>query len=336
MAGGSLTVVDRVEAVRRPRSSVEQPQRRGDVGHLDHLHAVDRRSLRVAARARSPGSAGHHGHRKPSRAASASRCGQVADPAQLAGQADLAHRHHAGGRRAAERGRGQRDRDRQVAGRLGQPGAADGRGEDVVVVQPDAAVLLEHGEHHRHPGGVEPGRRTPRPLGGGGVTSACTSASSGRRPSMVTATQVPGDLLVVVLDEQAGRVGDRGDAVGGEVEAADLVDRAEAVLHRPDHPEPGVAVALEVEHHVDEVLEHPRAGDRAVLGDVADEHGGDVAGLGDPDQRGGDLLDLGDAAGHAVDARRRRWSGSSRRPAASGRTCSMWVSTAPRSVSAAR
>ena len=56
-----------------------------------------------------------------------------------------------------------------------------------------------------------------------------------------------------------------------EVEAADLVDRAEAVLHRPDHPEPGVAVALEVEHHVDDVLEHPRAGDRAVLGDVADD-----------------------------------------------------------------
>ena len=68
-----------------------------------------------------------------------------------------------------------------------------------------------------------------------------------------------GDVGVVVLDEQAGRVGDRGDALRGQVEAADLVDRAEAVLHRPHHPEPGVAVALEVEHHVDEVLEHPRA-----------------------------------------------------------------------------
>ena len=44
-----------------------------------------------------------------------------------------------------------------------------------------------------------------------------------------------------------------------EVEAADLVDRAEAVLQRADHPEPGVAVALEVEHDVDDVLEHARA-----------------------------------------------------------------------------
>jgi hypothetical protein len=108
---------------------------------------------------------------------------------------------------------------------------------------------------------------------------------------------------VVVLDEQPGGIGDLGDAVGGEVEAADLVDRAEPVLDRAQHPEPGVAVALEVEHHVDEVLEHPGPGDRALLGDVADDDRGDVAGLGDPDQRGGDLLDLGDAAGHTLDTR---------------------------------
>ena len=121
-----------------------------------------------------------------------------------------------------------------------------------------------------------------------------------------------------------------------EVEAADLVDRAEAVLHRADHPEPGVAVALEVEHHVDEVLEHPRAGDRAVLGDVADHDRGDVAGLGHPDQRGRDLLDLGDAAGHAVDvggADGLHGVDDQQRRAG---PASMWVSTAPRSVSAAR
>ena len=40
---------------------------------------------------------------------------------------------------------------------------------------------------------------------------------------------------------------------------------------------------------------------RAVLGDVADEDGRDVAGLGHPDQRGRDLLDLGDTAGDAVE-----------------------------------
>ena len=71
-----------------------------------------------------------------------------------------------------------------------------------------------------------------------------------------------GDRLVVAGDEQPGGVGDRDDAVAGQVEAADLVDRAEAVLDRADHPQPRAALALELQHHVDEVLEHPRAGDR--------------------------------------------------------------------------
>ena len=134
-----------------------------------------------------------------------------------------------------------------------------------------------------------------------GVTSACTSARIGRRPSSDHADAGAGDRLVVPGDEQPGRVGDRDDALAGQVEAADLVDRAEPVLDRADHPQPGAALALEVQHHVDEVLEHPRAGDAAVLGDVPDQHGGDVLGLGHPDQRGRDLLDLGDAAGDAVD-----------------------------------
>ena len=66
-------------------------------------------------------------------------------------------------------------------------------------------------------------------------------------------------------------------------------------------PQPGVAVALEVQHDVDEVLEQPRPGDRAVLGDVADEHGRDAALLGHPDQRGRDLADLADVARRPVD-----------------------------------
>jgi hypothetical protein len=102
------------------------------------------------------------------------------------------------------------------------------------------------------------------------------------------------------VEEQAGRVGDRHDPLRGEVEAADLVDRSEAVLDGADHPQPRGALALEVQHHVDEVLEDPRPGDRPVLGDVADDHQGDVAQLRHPDQGGGDLLDLGDASGHAV------------------------------------
>ena len=56
------------------------------------------------------------------------------------------------------------------------------------------------------------------------------------------------------------------------LEHAHLVRRAEAVLHRAQHAQRVRAVALEVEHRVDEVLEHARAGERTLLGDVADQH----------------------------------------------------------------
>ena len=121
---------------------------------------------------------------------------------------------------------------------------------------------------------------------------------------MLTATQVPGTWAWwLPTNRPVGSVTALMPSAD-EVEAADLVDGAEPVLHRPHHAEAGVAVALEVEHDVDHVLEDPRPGDRAVLGDVTDDHGGDVAGLGHPHERGGDLLDLGDTAGDALDARR--------------------------------
>ena len=57
----------------------------------------------------------------------------------------------------------------------------------------------------------------------------------------------------------------------GHLEDADLVGRAEAVLDRAQDAELVAALALEVEHRVDHVLEHARAGDLPVLGDVADQ-----------------------------------------------------------------
>ena len=48
--------------------------------------------------------------------------------------------------------------------------------------------------------------------------------------------------------------------------------RAEPVLQRVQHAQRVVAVAFEREHGVDDVLEHARPRERAVLGDVTDEH----------------------------------------------------------------
>ena len=55
-------------------------------------------------------------------------------------------------------------------------------------------------------------------------------------------------------------------------------------------------VALEIEDGVDDVLEHARAGDRALLRHVADEDHDDPALLREPRQLRRAFADLGDAA----------------------------------------
>ena len=58
-----------------------------------------------------------------------------------------------------------------------------------------------------------------------------------------------------------------------------------------------VAIALELENAVDEMLEHARAGHRPVLRDVPDEHGRDPASLRNAKETCRSLPDLGDGAG---------------------------------------
>ncbi len=66
----------------------------------------------------------------------------------------------------------------------------------------------------------------------------------------------------------------------GHGEDANLIDRAKAVFDGAHQPKAAVRVALEVQHGVDHVLEHARAGQGTLFGDVADQHDADAAGLG--------------------------------------------------------
>ena len=134
-----------------------------------------------------------------------------------------------------------------------------------------------------------------------GATSAWISTSSGRVPSMPANTQAPETWPRRSPEEQGRGVGDLRQAAVGHLEHADLVGRAEAVLDGAQDAELVAALALEVEHGVDHVLEHARAGDGAVLGDVADQQDGDAAALGERDQRLRRGAHLGDRAGRAVD-----------------------------------
>jgi len=64
-----------------------------------------------------------------------------------------------------------------------------------------------------------------------------------------------------------------------------------------------VPLTLEVQNDVDQVLEQPRAGDRAVLGDVSDQDGRDAALLCDRDEGGAHRPDLRHATGAAIGLR---------------------------------
>ena len=100
------------------------------------------------------------------------------------------------------------------------------------------------------------------------------------------------DLARQRLAEELRRIGHADEPVAGHLEDAELVRRAEAVLRRAQDAMRVVAVALELEHAVDEVLEHARAGDGAVLRHVADEDGRDARLLRDAQQAAGGLAHL--------------------------------------------
>ena len=104
------------------------------------------------------------------------------------------------------------------------------------------------------------------------LVSACTSTSSGRCPSSVGVTAEPGDAGAAVGEEQAAGVGNPDQAALDHLEHAQLVGGPEAMLDRAQQAQRVMAVAFEAEHGVDDVLEHPRPGEAAVFGDMADEH----------------------------------------------------------------
>ncbi len=58
-----------------------------------------------------------------------------------------------------------------------------------------------------------------------------------------------------------------------------------------------MSLAFEVQNDINQVLQQPRSGDRAILGHVADDHTCHVQCLCRADQCRGDFADLGDPAG---------------------------------------
>ena len=110
-------------------------------------------------------------------------------------------------------------------------------------------------------------------------------------------TAEPGTGLGALGEQRRRRRAHADEPALAHLEDADLARRAEAVLHGAHDAERVVAVALEVQHRVDHVLEHARPGDRTVLGDVTDDERRDAEVLGDAHQPRRARAHLADAAG---------------------------------------
>ena len=142
--------------------------------------------------------------------------------------------------------RGDRERDAEVGARLVDAHAAGDVDEDVGLAERDARMAAEHGDDHREPLRVDAGADAARHREVGRRRRAPGSrAGAACVPSSAQVTTEPG-WSVLAAPEQLGRVGDADEARGGHLEDAELVRRAEAVLHGAQDPVRAVAVALEL------------------------------------------------------------------------------------------
>ena len=127
------------------------------------------------------------------------------------------------------------------------------------------------------------------------LTSAWTSTRKQRVPSTATWTAAPTDGAPSPRKSRDGSATPSRPGAG-HLEDAELVGGAEAVLGGAQGAEEAVPVAFELEHRVDHVLEDAGAGDRALLGDVADEDDGRAGLLGEAQKDARRLAHLADAA----------------------------------------
>ena len=214
---------------------------------------------------------GHVGGRQRARSPSGTRgaaprssrrgaCGHLAD---LAAETDLADDDRVGVDRAVVARARDRERDREIGGRLGDAHPAGDARVDVVVAERDAGALLQHRDEHREPVALERLRDPPRDRRAGGRDErlhldaqrprAFHDRGDDRTRSRPTRRSARNSALGSLTGEQPAR---------GHLHEPELVGGAEPVLQRAQHAQRVVTIALERQHGVDDVLERARPGER--------------------------------------------------------------------------
>jgi serine/threonine-protein kinase len=200
--------------------------------------------------------------------------------AHFPGETHFAEHHVLFGQRARAQAGDDGERDGEVRPGLRDANAADGIQEDILVVACDAP---------RAGAGPRAASRAGSARGPRRAAAAPCRATRPRAPAArpgaaaippASPSRTSRHAGVMLRQEERRRVGHLAKALLRHREDADLVHRAEAVLERADEAKARVRFALEIKDGIDHVLEDARAGERALLGDVADEDDGGPALLG--------------------------------------------------------
>ena len=196
------------------------------------------------------------------------------DRPDLAREPDLAVHHQGAVHRAGAERRAHRGQDREVRAGLGDADSTDDVRVHVETLGGDPGMPVQDREQHVQPALVDPHRQPARRTGR--LVHQRLELDQ-QRPGALAHHRhhAPRDVAGSPREEDRGRIADLPQPRFGHREQADLVRGPETVLDRPDDPEPPVRLALEIEHGIDHVLQHPRPRERPVLGDVPDQKHGD-------------------------------------------------------------
>ena len=219
--------------------------------------------------------------------------------ADLTGKTNLAERDGLFRQRPVAQRRQHRQQHRQIGGGFLHADTADHVHEHVLIADHDPAVAMQHRQQHRQPVLLQAYRYAAR-IGQRRRIHQRLHFHQQRARAFAGHHHAAARLRRAAAgEENRRRIRHFAQALVAHREHAQLVDRAEAVLERAQHPEAAAAVAFEIQHRIDHVFEHARAGDAALFRDVTNE-----------EDRGAGFLRVTDetrgAFAHLADRPRRR------------------------------
>ena len=217
----------------------------------------------------------------------------------LTRQADLAEYHGTFGERPVAEARYHRQGHREIGAGLVDAHTAHDVDEDVLIVAHHPRMAMQDRQQHGQSIRIEPYCDSSRVCQMGLVQERLHLDEQGPGALARHHDGAAGHALGVALQKDRRGIGHLAQPGLGHGEDPELVHRPVAVLDGAHDPIAAALVALEIEHRVHHVLEHPRPGQHTLLGHMPyQEHCGTGA-LGVAHELRGGLAELAHRAGGA-------------------------------------